>query len=580
VRSFTSVLVAALAIASSTGTAQAQGRYHWTEDYPGPSPHDERAVALALGSHGEVFVAASIQDLPDDDALVLAYDAYGQRRWERNLDSGANEFATEMFYDGTSDALYVGGGISVPPTILIWKLDPQSGAVIWQRSYSGPQQQGCSGRMARSQAGGFHVAGYESVAGQTYPLLVRFDADGQILWTWTHASSGSVVRTAVDANGDIVLIRSTSSLRTLHRIDAMGVELWSRALDTGQSAGPVIDSASNILYALSAVSDRVEKRDANGNLLWSRTTASIFGPGSDQPVGIAVTLQDDIVVVSGDNVIACIAPAGNARWTTRVPPTQWFDIGLYSGLAVDSNGEIVFRSRCHTPSLLLDYDAVTRFDSNGNFLWSQAIRGTDPSTQIETQPMLLARQGSVILGGYSKATETGPENVFVAAIREQSHSFCAGDGSAGPCPCGNNAPPGIVGGCRSGGAFPVPARLDDQGIASLGDDSLRFFASSLAPNGACTLLQGQAAGGSVPFQDGLLCLTGPLVRIHGANASGLNLDLPPAGGGSISSRSAALGDPILPGSSRAYQVYFRGGSGACAPANGNLTNGIVVGWGP
>jgi hypothetical protein len=66
------------------------------------------------------------------------------------------------------------------------------------------------------------------------------------------------------------------------------------------------------------------------------------------------------------------------------------------------------------------------------------------------------------------------------------------------------------------------------------------------------------------------------------NAVGGTLLVPAAGDLSISARSAALGDPIAPGSMRAYQVYYRDPSSSFCPAPAgntwNVGNGLRIDW--
>ncbi|HUR28751.1 MAG TPA: hypothetical protein VM509_11235, partial [Planctomycetota bacterium] len=172
-----------------------------------------------------------------------------------------------------------------------------------------------------------------------------------------------------------------------------------------------------------------------------------------------------------------------------------------------------------------------------------------------------------------------PLDIFVAAVHKSSQMGCFGDGTSGACPCGNTVTAGLVSGCRAT-ATGVGVRLDDQGISSLGSDSLRFYAVNLPPSGVALLLQGHP-GVALPFQDGLSCMSGPLLRIYSATFQNSALDLAPAGGARVHSRSAALGDPILAGTSRAYQLYFRGpATGLCQAGNGNLSNSVVVDWTP
>jgi hypothetical protein len=68
------------------------------------------------------------------------------------------------------------------------------------------------------------------------------------------------------------------------------------------------------------------------------------------------------------------------------------------------------------------------------------------------------------------------------------------------------------------------------------------------------------------FGDGVRCVGGTLKRLYSKNAVGGVVSAPGPGDPSISSRSATLGDPIAPGSSRSYQVYYRDPNLAFCPS--------------
>jgi hypothetical protein len=108
-------------------------------------------------------------------------------------------------------------------------------------------------------------------------------------------------------------------------------------------------------------------------------------------------------------------------------------------------------------------------------------------------------------------------------------------------------------------------------------------ASDVLPSVLCIFLQGDAevAAGSV-FGDGVRCVGGQLKRLATRNASGGVASFPAAGDPSISAQSAFLGDPIAPGSTRFYQVYYRDPDLAFCPAppgnSWNVTNGMRVNW--
>ena len=167
--------------------------------------------------------------------------------------------------------------------------------------------------------------------------------------------------------------------------------------------------------------------------------------------------------------------------------------------------------------------------------------------------------------------DRGTASAFVSA--------CAGD-SAPVCPCGNAGAPGR--GCENstggGGALLVAS-----GVASLASDSVQVTASGAPATALSIVLQGSALVAPVAFGDGARCAGGSLLRLYVTNASGGGLTAPAASDPAISTRSAALGDPIPLGGTRVLQVYYRDAdAGFCpAPQGGtfNATNAIAVAWG-
>jgi hypothetical protein len=152
----------------------------------------------------------------------------------------------------------------------------------------------------------------------------------------------------------------------------------------------------------------------------------------------------------------------------------------------------------------------------------------------------------------------------------QAGPFCYGDGSGPvPCPCANNGAPGQ--GCANS-QNPSGALLTTSGTSV--PDTLTLTSSGELATALSILLQGnQDLVTPVIFGDGLRCVGGTLKRLYSASASGGAVVFPPPGGLSVSAQSAALGDPILPGSARSYQTYYRDANlGFCAFPPGNTWN--------
>jgi plastocyanin len=158
-------------------------------------------------------------------------------------------------------------------------------------------------------------------------------------------------------------------------------------------------------------------------------------------------------------------------------------------------------------------------------------------------------------------------------------AYCFGDGSLpNACPCANF---GAAGNGCANSVNVAGAHLFASGTTT--PDMLVLHASGELTSASTIFLQGNAsnAAGTV-FGDGLLCAAGALKRmyLHGAVLG--SVSAPQAGDVSISARSAAVGDPIAPGSTRYYQAYYRDPSAVfCAnpPGNGwNVTNGWSTTW--
>jgi len=133
-----------------------------------------------------------------------------------------------------------------------------------------------------------------------------------------------------------------------------------------------------------------------------------------------------------------------------------------------------------------------------------------------------------------------------------------GVGGVIACPC-SNQPSGLGRGCDNsagtGGAI-----LSASGGAYLSSDSLAFTTSGENPTALSLVLQGtaQAPDGQV-LGAGVHCTGGSIERLYTKMASGGSIAAPDFGMGdpSVSARSAALGDTILPGQSRWYVVAYR-----------------------
>lgn len=159
-------------------------------------------------------------------------------------------------------------------------------------------------------------------------------------------------------------------------------------------------------------------------------------------------------------------------------------------------------------------------------------------------------------------------------------SFCAGDGSLlTACPCGNT---GVAGrGCANSQAGSAGAWLSARGTTS--PDRVVFTSSGELPVALSIVLQGTIdLGAGVLYGDGVRCVGGTLKRLYTQSAVNGVVTAPGPGDPSVTARSAALGDPIAPGATRLYQVYYRDPAATfCSSPIGstfNVSNGYRINW--
>jgi hypothetical protein len=159
--------------------------------------------------------------------------------------------------------------------------------------------------------------------------------------------------------------------------------------------------------------------------------------------------------------------------------------------------------------------------------------------------------------------------------------FCfPASGAIIPCPCGNM---GVAGhGCENS-ASTGGARLITTGLSQLPPDTLVLTQSGELPSSLSIFLQGNVTlAMGVVFGDGVRCVGGSLLRLYVHNAVGGTVFAPNMmlGDPPVSVRSAMLGDPLVPGDIRYYQVYYRDPANFCTVATFNVGNAMQVAWAP
>ena len=222
----------------------------------------------------------------------------------------------------------------------------------------------------------------------------------------------------------------------------------------------------------------------------------------------------------------------------------------------------------------LEWSTSTFAQSNN----ANAIRwGTTYSFRFDANAVPIT--GTVDLGTYKVPGTISTTADVPGGPGAPGADFCSADGSLPTfCPCLNF---GIANNGCANSINASGAHLASAGTVS--PDTVVLTASGELPSALTIVLQGDSFDNNgILYGDGLRCVTGNLKRLYTKNASGGIVVAPAGGDPSITARSAALGDPIAPGSTRYYMTYYRDPDPTfCSAPSGNTfnsTNGQILNW--
>ena len=609
-RGFLAVLLLATA-------ADAQVGELWAEHYDSPLGPSDKGYDVAFDASGRVYVTGISYGTNHAplDRLTLAYGADGTLLWDRRYNAyGHWDIGVDVEVDPADGSVYsfgrshgnLPGGISIEDASLI-KYDA-SGNLLWARAYDGPAMGPDQGQaIAIDVAGDVVGVGAATAGSSSDPLIARWDAAGNVEWAAVIPTLGGDYLNAVviAPSGDIYAAGITGGSTFLGdvyvvKLSATGTVLWQRSFDGG--GAPV--TGSEIAYGIALApsggvyvsgdaitpggADAVLlSYDAAGNLLWSRTIDGA-GHANDSGSECGVDGAGDVYLAGRVNegaatkhdfLLAKFDAAGNELWRrTWDGPAHQDDAGLF--LAVEPGGGATVAGHSTGATGAGDSDvSVVRWDAAGNLAW-QHVASTPGILEDRTYALARGPGGVLAVTGSSGTTSTGA--VWTIVLVESAERFCFGDGAAASCPCGNDSPAGLGRGCAN--SIGSSAQLVDGGVASVSNDTLALTSSGELPNALSIFLQGDAQVAFAPFGDGLRCVGGSLRRLYVTNASGGVASAPPAGEPGVSQRSAALGDPLAPGSRRFLQTYYRDPDLAFCPAPAgdgwNASSGLIVDWAP
>lgn len=170
----------------------------WVARYNGPGNDSEEVTGIAIDSSGNVYVTGESENLSGDgDYATVKYDPNGNELWVARYDGGRYDTPHSVAID-SSDNVYVTGvkrAITTETTssdFCTIKYD-LNGNQLWLVTYNGPDNKWDSAdAMAIDNSDNIYVSGRsESVSGDDDYLTIKYDPNGNELWTMRYNGPGN-----------------------------------------------------------------------------------------------------------------------------------------------------------------------------------------------------------------------------------------------------------------------------------------------------------------------------------------------------------------------------------------------------
>ena len=363
----------------------------------------ERAHGVATDPAGNIIVTGYY----GNKWFTVKYDPDGKILWtDTTILGSAWGVATDF-----SGNIIVTGSVthgSLGSDFITVKYDPD-GKILWTDTVDFGVYD-CGKGVATDPAGNIIVTGEVMPGGgETDYYTVKYDPDGNVLWTDTIAN-GKAKAVATDLSGNIIVTgyNWSTGLSDYYTVkyDPDGNILWADRIDLGSDEwafGVATDPSGNIIVTGVAWDGLPKfytvKYDPHGNILWT----DIIDLGGGR--GVATDFAGNIIVTgplwwsspyNGDYFTVKYDPDGNILWADTI------DLGSDEwafGVATDPSGSVIVTGRawfhnedCYTVKYQPELPQVTVLFPNGgeefevgdtcNITWFAAGNGGIDSVSI------------------------------------------------------------------------------------------------------------------------------------------------------------------------------------------------------
>jgi hypothetical protein len=398
----------------------------WDAHYDSPyssETKDDRDQAYDIGTDdlGNVYVTGWsagrwFSSTNEHDFLTIKYDTQGNEVWVGRHERTGHDGAYALALDRNANVYVTGFSENDPGPdhdYLTIKYDTD-GNELWAARWEGEHVDGATDIVVDDMGNAYVTGRSESFGTDTDYFTIKYDTDGNELWTARYNGPGIEYSfdipndIAIDTQGNVYATGYSSSVGysgdyATIKYDANGNELWVARYEGGEAVAIGIDNSGNAYVTGNCGSGNFHyvtvKYDSEGNELWAENSGfggkasalALDGVGHVYVTGLRYDNARDFATIAYDE-------NGNELWSGFYDAAGQRDEA--TDLAVDIDGNIAVTGWSSLGEWYYYKDIVTvKYDANGNELWSQ--RYDAAGLEEEANAIALDREGNVYVTGWS-----------------------------------------------------------------------------------------------------------------------------------------------------------------------------------
>ena len=360
------------------------------DEFKGVTILSKEKAYVAVGST-KSYDIEGLEKMGGKVGLIVKFDKENNMLWQKAY----SQDCTFMDVELTEDGGYVAVGYKdlKPQTFIgiIVKYD-KDGNVVWEKEY-GTAGQICFNELVATEDDGVVVAGYIagnsiselSINGHRDGLLVKFDADGNVVWQQNYGGTkrDEFYSVAIREDGGLVVAG------IMYSVDAEGITNFSPDED---------DNADAIIVNYDADGKMLSQKNYGGNDTDGFHDVVVTKEGDIVAAGYAYSKDIEGIESEADYIgyLVCMDEAGTIKWQKGYGHTGW---NGFRTLTIAKNGDYYVAGYAmgleNAPTPTAMNGIVLRYDDEGTLLEETPYFAR---TDTDLNDIVAVRDGYMVVG--------------------------------------------------------------------------------------------------------------------------------------------------------------------------------------